>query len=227
MLDDLQPRPGLETELAEQIGETCWSIRRTQHMRRGLALKHIQIGSEAERTKALEHAEEAYERLEPFERLQAVLARRAEPPTTEEVEEFAQSCEDDDSDKMAEFIQLLTSLTEPMEEPERKAALRQARASLRQIMEPYETAAWHLSRQVEKVDSAENRAAMMAPHNQTAVLMQRLEDSHLRRLCQLTHTLAKIRQGALQTRKNNEQSRNVHENKENYDKMPVTNSDIK
>ena len=131
------------------------------------------------------------------------------------------------SEKMPEFIQLLTSLTEPMEEPERKAALRQARADLRQIMEPYETAAWHFSRQVEKVDSAENRAAMMAPHNQTAVLMQRLEDSHLRRLCQLTHTLAKIRQGALQDKKNNERSRMFMKTKKTHDKMPVTNSDIK
>src|SRR5271157_6652972 len=40
LLEDLQPRPGLESHLAEQMGETFWGMRRAQRMRDGLALKN-------------------------------------------------------------------------------------------------------------------------------------------------------------------------------------------
>ncbi len=39
---------------------------------------------------------------------------------------------------------------------------------------------------------------MMATENHKGVLLQRMEDSHLRRLWHLTYTLAKVRQGILQ-----------------------------
>ena len=39
---------------------------------------------------------------------------------------------------------------------------------------------------------------MMATENHKGVLLQRMEDSHLRRLWRLTYTLAKVRQGILQ-----------------------------
>ena len=35
LLEDLQPRRGLETHLAEQMGETFWWMRRAQNMRYG------------------------------------------------------------------------------------------------------------------------------------------------------------------------------------------------
>jgi hypothetical protein len=191
ILDDLQPRPGLESELVEEIGETFWSIRRVRRMRNGLALKHIRRLWDEERMSALTEAQESYDLLEPFERLEAVLARRGQKPTAEEIEEFVESRTGDTAEEMDEFILLLQSLNEPMEERERKAALRQARAELRGFMESYGDLAERRSRQVETVDSAENLAALMAPHNQTAVLLQRLEDSHLRRVCQLTNTWRK------------------------------------
>jgi len=38
----MQPRPGLETHLAEQIGNTLWRMRHAQNMRDRLALRSIQ-----------------------------------------------------------------------------------------------------------------------------------------------------------------------------------------
>ena len=48
------------------------------------------------------------------------------------------------------------------------------------------------------ISSPENLAALAAQGDDTAVLLQQMEDSHLRRLWRLTNTLAKVREGALQ-----------------------------
>ena len=68
--------------------------------------------------------------LEPFERLKEALSRRGQGPTAAEIEEFVKTRKGDSSRKMKEFITLLKSLKEPMEEPERKAARREARKQL-------------------------------------------------------------------------------------------------
>ena len=65
-------------------------------------------------------------------------------------------------------------------------------------MDPYQSAAWVLGRRANKVDSPENLAALAASGDETAVHLQHMEDSHLRRLWRLTNTLAKVREGALQ-----------------------------
>ena len=49
----------------------------------------------------------------------------------------------------------------------------------------------------DKVRSPENIAALMAPRDENALLMQRMEDSNLRQLWRLTNMLAKVRNGAL------------------------------
>ena len=109
-----------------------------------------------------------------------------------------------------------------MDEKQRKAALRRARADLRFIMEPYAQVAWRGSRQLERVESQQNMAALeMAPDGESAVMFQKVEDTHLRRLWRLTNTLAKVREGALESKKNksDDQSRKVYENKGDKDKM--------
>jgi len=52
-------------------------------------------------------------------------------------------------------------------------------------------------KQLEQVRSPENIAALMAPKEENAMLMQRMEDSSLRQLCRLTNILVKVRKGAL------------------------------
>jgi len=220
LLEDLQPRGGLESQLVEQMGQTFWRMRRAQRMQDGLALKRLQRKVKWEEMMAATQASQALELLEPFERLKEALARRGQGPTVAEIDEFVKSRKGDSSEETKEFILLLKSLHEPREEPEQRAARREARTQLRRLMEPYENIAWRYSRQTEKVQSAENLAALMAPEDQSAALLQTMEDSYLRRLWRLTNTLAKVRQGAFQNKKDNDRSQNVYENKQNRDKMP-------
>ncbi|MDR3676029.1 MAG: hypothetical protein P4N24_11115 [Acidobacteriota bacterium] len=216
LLLDLQPRPGLETHLAEQMGETFWRMRRVQNMRDGLALRSIEWKVQGEEMRALTEASKVFDAVEPFERLKEALSRRGQGPTEAEIKEFEKSRKDNSSPRMQEFITLLNSLNEPMEEPERKAARREARKQLTPLMEPYASAAWQYGRKCEKVRSTENLAALMAPNDHHSVHLQRLEDSSLRRMWRLINAFGKVRQGILQKKmlKKDERSRNVYENKQ-------------
>jgi hypothetical protein len=61
----------------------------------------------------------------------------------------------------------------------------------------------------------------MAPNNENVTFLQRMKDSRLRPLWQLTHTLIKVRNGALTHKdvKNEDRPDYVHENKGEGDKM--------
>jgi hypothetical protein len=198
LLEDLQPRPGLERHLVEQMGETFWRMRRAQRMRDGLALKSIQRKVQGETMLASMQASKAFEALEPFERLKEALSPRGQGPTAAEIDAFVKTRKGDSSEEMQEFILLLKSLKEPMEDQERKAARQKARKQLGRLMEVHENLAWRFSRQSERVQSSENLAALMAPQDQTSVLLQRMEDSSLRRLWRLINALGKVRQGVLE-----------------------------
>ena len=228
LIEDLQPRPGLENQLVTQMGETLWGMQRAQRMREGQALKRIQSRVLDEEILANTHAARALENLDPFERLQAALARHDNGPTAEEINAFVECRKGDSSAERQEFVHLIMSLKEPMEEVERKAALRRARKQLRGLMESYQSLAWRLMRQTDRVQSSENLAALAAPGDENAMLMQRMEDSHLRRLWRLTDTLIKVRQGGLTPKsiKNEGRCGNVNETKGTDDKMPELEPDI-
>jgi len=65
LLEDLQL--GLESHLVEQMGQTFWRMRRSQRIRDGLALKNIKVP--AEDKAATVRSSQAFEAMEPFERL--------------------------------------------------------------------------------------------------------------------------------------------------------------
>ena len=195
---DLQPRPGLESQLVEQMGDTFWRMRRAQNMRDGLALKSIQRKVQSEDMLATMQASKVFEALEPFERLEEALSRRGGGSIAAEIDEFVKTRKGQSSEAMQKFIVLLKSLQEPMEEAERKAALREARKQLAELMEPYETLAWQYARKSERVQSSENPAALMAPDDKQSAHLQRLEDSYLRRMWRLFNAFGKVRQGVLQ-----------------------------
>src|ERR1035441_2751676 len=94
-------------------------------------------------------------------------------------------------------------------------------------MDGYESLAWRFTRQFERVGSPENLAALMAPARSNDLLLQRMEDSHLRRLWRLTNTLMKLRQGGLTPKdvKYEGRSGNVDENKGPQDKLTEEKSD--
>ena len=229
LLNDLEPRPGIERHLVDQIGQCFWRMRRAQRMQDGMAARQIRIRMDLEQITVAQRAHATFKQIEPFEQLEQALGRRVAGPTAAEIDAFIATRAHDSSPEMPDFIHLLESLRQPTGEKERKAALRKARFQLRGLMESYEKAAWKAARQKEKVESPANLAALMAPNGQGSVLAQRLEDSSLRRIWRLTNALQKVRMGALHQRKNNkndDQSRNVYENKQNEDKMPPESSDI-
>jgi flagellar biosynthesis/type III secretory pathway chaperone len=228
LCEDLQPREGLESQLVTQMGETLWGMQRAQRMREGLARKRIESRAMGEQVITTTHAAKAIENVEPFERLQAALARRDDGPTAEEIEAFVKCRKGDSSERTQEFIRLLRSLKNPMEEADRKAVRRQVRAELGRLIETYQSVAMHLARQSERVQSPENLAALMAPVDSNSLLLQRMEDSHLRRLWRLTNTLMKVRKGGLTRKdvKNEGRSGNVYENKGSHDNLSEDNSDI-
>jgi hypothetical protein len=198
LLEDLQPRLGLESHLVEQMGETFWRMRRAQRMRDGLALKSIRNKVQGEDMVATMQASQAFEAVEPFERLKDALSRRGQGPTAAEIDEFVKTRKGEPSEAMQQFITLLKSLNEPMEEKERKAARREARKQLLLLREPYAILAFQCACRSERVQSAENLAALMAPEDQKSVHLQRLEDSNLRRLWRLINAFGKVRQGVLE-----------------------------
>ena len=198
LVEDLQPRRGLESHLVEQMGETFWRMRRSQRIRDGVALKTIRAKVPSEDMAATIRSSQAFAAMEPFERLEKALSRPGQGPTAAEVEEFVASRQGDPSPAMQEFITLIESLNEPMEQKKRKAARRQARKQLAALQEPYAILATQCMIRSERVQGAVNLAALMAPEDQKSMYLQRLEDSSFRRLWRLINALGKVRQGALE-----------------------------
>ena len=116
---------------------------------------------------------------------------------------------------------LLKSLNKLEDGPERKAACRKARTQLRKMAESYRRICVRMAEKFDEMQSPENLAALTAPRDDQALLMQRLEDSSLRQLWRLTNMLLRVRNGAVTLRdvKNETTSGDVHENKGDGDKM--------
>ena len=123
--------------------------------------------------------------------------RRGNSPTPAEIHTFVENFEDDPSEEMKEFFLLLKSLNKLEAGPERKAARRKARAQLQALMESYQRVCLKIAEQLDEMRSPENLAALMAPRDENALLMQRMEDSSLRQLWRLTNMLFKVRNGGL------------------------------
>jgi len=70
---------------------------------------------------------------------------------------------------------LLKSLNKLEDGPERKAALRQARAQLRELEEGYRGICVKFAEQLDEMQSPENLAALTAPRDEKSLLMQRME----------------------------------------------------
>ncbi|MGA3164813.1 MAG: hypothetical protein ABSF14_01710 [Terriglobia bacterium] len=68
----------------------------------------------------------------------------------------------------------------------------------------------------------------MAPNNEDATFLQGMKNSRLRPLWRLTHTLIKVRNGALTHKdvKNEDRSGDVYENKGESDKMDDNRDDL-
>jgi hypothetical protein len=212
---------GLEGELRERIVDTLWRMKRAVRMQNGLALKRIKTAHEIHQTATMPQLLRAHENLERYEDLAAALRRRGNGPTPAEIQAFVKNFDDDPSEEMQEFFLLLKSLNKLEEGPERKAARRKARAQLNELQERYRRVCVKFAEQLDEAQSPENLAALVAPRNENALLMQRLEDSSLRQLWRLTNMLFRLRNGGLTLRdgKNGDRPGYVHENTGDDDKM--------
>jgi hypothetical protein len=212
---------GLEGELRERIVDTLWRMKRAVRMQNGLALKRIKAAQQHQFTLTAPHRIRANEALEQYDNLGTGLRRRGKGPTPDEIQTFIKYFGDDPDERMQEFFSLLKSLNKLEEGPERSAALRQARAQLQEMEESYRRVCIKVAEQFEEMESPENLAALTAPRDENALLMQRLEDSSLRQLWRLTNMLFRVRNGALGLRdvKNEGTTGDVHENKSDGDKM--------
>jgi hypothetical protein len=88
--------------------------------------------------------------------------------------------------------------------PAAEAAQREKEAALEKLNAVLDPLSMHYAqvndlglKKLDRVKSPENIAALMAPKDQNALLMQRMEDSNLRQLWRLTNILMKVRRGGL------------------------------
>jgi hypothetical protein len=217
---------GLEAQLVQLIGDTVWRMKRAQRIKNGQAMKRIQAAKEIQDTTSEPQRERAHKNLQCFENLATALKRRDVGPTAAEIHDFVEKLGNVDSERMQEFILLLKSLNKLAEGPERQAARRLARKQLNKLEENYRLACVHLAQQLDEMQSPESLAALLAPQDERALLMQRMEDSNLRQLWRLTNVLFKVRDGALTRRdiKNEGRTDYVYENTGMDDKLSGENT---
>ena len=81
---------------------------------------------------------------------------------------------------------------------EGKAADLQRQVRATSLMEPYGILATPCVVRSDGIQSAANRAALMAREDQKSMHLQRLEDSNVHRLLRLNNAFGKVRLGALE-----------------------------
>jgi hypothetical protein len=219
LFNDLQPRKGLESQLVLRMARALWRMQRSERMQDGLALKRLQSGIESEDLLAGTRFARAHRTWELLSGLAKALHRPDHIPSAAEVRDFAASLGSDRSPETQKAYLLLRSLTqaqggpgptqqiagsEPIQPPaearEREAARQELLTLLDELIRTYRNAWSLLLEQCDNVRSPQNRAALMAPQDENALLMQRMEDSSLRHLWRLTNVLIRVRSGALTPR---------------------------
>jgi hypothetical protein len=213
----------LETDLAEamhaqivdRIGRTFWRMQRAERMQDGLALKRVRKGTEREEFIAAPQTLEVYKTYEALCALYRPINNPDPPPSRQDIDDLIGAFGPKPPDEIKKAFPLYRAYWEaawkapiPDEEGEpnpnpspaeleRDAARKKLEAALDPVTEQYAKPQDILMKRLEQVRSPENIAALMAPMEENAMLMQRMEDSSLRQLWRLTNILLKLRKGAL------------------------------
>jgi hypothetical protein len=218
----------LETHLAEaieaqvvgRIGRTFWRMQRAERMQDGLALKRVQSGLEMAQLAVAPAYTRNYDIYERLEGLGEALKQPDFSPSAAEIQTFVNGFGVSPPDEIQKLFPLLRSLgkaagkapglarqdgaTEPVASAapgqEKNLARQKLLAGLESIMTTYRMACGDLIQKCEEARSPENIAALMAPRDEEALLMQRWEDSNQRQLWRLINILVKVRKGALNLR---------------------------
>jgi hypothetical protein len=208
---------GLQGELVQRLGDTLWRMKRAARMQNGLAVKRVQSGLRMEQLlagPAMLHVHGLYDNLCAIGRM---LNRPDSTPLPGEIAALVNAFGPTPPDDVRKVFPLLRAYGEaaakapgPVNEngdrgptpstaegQEREAARQRLEAALEEVTLPYARQDEVLMGEFDKIQSPENIAALMAPHDEKALLLQRMEDSNLRQLWRLTNILVKIQKGAL------------------------------
>ena len=213
LLDDLHPRAGLQSEVVLRMGRALWRMQRAERMQDGLAVKRVHWGLQMEQLAAaprMLHIHDIYEGLCAIGRM---LNRPDSTPSPGEIEALVNAFGATPPDDVRKLFPLLRSFGEAAskapgattengdtgptpsagEGQEREAARQKLDSALDQVITPYARSREMLIEEFDKVRSPENTAALMAPRDDNALLMQRMEDSSLRQLWRLTRIFLMIK----------------------------------
>ena len=208
------PSEALESEVVGCIGRTLWRMQRAQRMQDGLAVKRVRLGLQMEQLLTAPRLVQIHETYEALCNLSRRINNPDPPPTPEEVEELVNAFGPEPPDAIAKIFPLYraywqaawkvpagddgeTSSTRAAAELERDQAREKLDVVLGPLSVDYCRNQDLSMKNLDQIESPENIAAMMAPKDKNAVLMQRMEDSNLRQLWRLTSILTKLRNGSL------------------------------
>ena len=208
----------LEGELVQRIGDTLWKMRRAARMQNGLAAKRVRSGLQMDQLAAgprMLGINKIYEGLCAISRM---LNRDDSTPAPGEIEDLKNAFGTAPPDDVRKIFPLLRSYGQAAanapgpanpegdsrpnpataEGKERETARQELAAAIDKVVMPYARSRDTLMEEYEKIQSPENIAALMAPRDDRAMFMQRMEDSNLRQLWRLTSILVKVRKGTLE-----------------------------
>ncbi len=205
----------MEAQIVGRIGRTFWRMQRAERMQDGLAVKRVRKGTEMEEFMAAPQALQVCQTYDALCALYRPINNPDPPPSRQDIENLIGAFGPKPPDEIKKAFPLYRAYWEvawkapipnkdgePNPNPssaelERDAARKKFEAALDPVTGQYAKSQDILMKRLEQVRSPENIAALMAPKEENAMLMQRMEDSGLRQLWRLTNILLKLRKGAL------------------------------
>jgi hypothetical protein len=206
----------MEEQVVGCIGRTFWRMQRAERMQDGLAMKRVRTGVENEQFVISPQAMRVSDLYENLCALYQPINNPDPPPSREHIKTLigAFGAQPPDAVKAvfplyrayweAAWKALSSVAGEGRSSPAAAAAQQELEAALETLIAVLDPLTEHYAKadhfgleKLNRVKSPENIAALMAPKDQNALLMQRMEDSNLRQLWRLTDILMKVRRGRL------------------------------
>ena len=217
VVDSLQPAAGLEGELVKGMVGSLWRMQRAERVQDGAALKRVQRGWEVEQLLAAPKMLRIHEVYEGLCAIARMLNREDSTPVPGEIQALVAAFGVSPPDNVRKVFPFLLSYGEAASQApgpanqdgdnwphpltaarqEREAACQKLNAAIDAVIMPYARSSEMQMEEYEKIQSPENIAALMAPRDKNALLLQRMEDSNLRQFWRFINILVKVRKGTL------------------------------
>lgn len=217
VVESLDPSDGLEAAVARRLGRALWRLERADRMQDGLAVKRVRSGMELAQVTAAPRVVQVQHLYERLCNIACLLNREGPAPAPGEIDALIAAFGENPPAEVQTILPLLRAYGEAVEkasgppdpaghapaipsangDAELQSAERRLRLPLEAIIMRFAALRETLTAAYDQAQSAENRAALMAPQNEKALIMQRLEDANLRQLWRLTDLFIKIRKGKL------------------------------